>query len=225
MLDSMPDILCIPVTRLAFPDQLQIFPTRKSLAFQGSQLKTASKSTEDEQAAKRDAERVRQLQQLAEVASRHSASDQPSVHKLSSSVVSPSPARPISSANRYSEPSGSPIAPLLSSNYATPKTYSLTLMGLEEINQLATEPVYSQDHGIAPSENQLRATLVALESNRSTPVPRPVEKGRETSIDPSPYIQVALWGREISEDAEMLAQDKLTLLDQPENRALFPQGG
>jgi hypothetical protein len=47
MLDSMPDILCIPVTRMAFPDQLQIFPTRKSLAFQGSQLKTASKSTED----------------------------------------------------------------------------------------------------------------------------------------------------------------------------------
>ncbi|PLW32958.1 hypothetical protein PCANC_17253 [Puccinia coronata f. sp. avenae] len=208
MLDSMPDILCIPVTRLAFPDQLQIFPTRKSLAFQGSQLKTASKSTEDEQAAKQDAERVRQLQQLAEVASRHSASDQPSVHELSSSVISPSPARPISSANRYSEPSGSPIAPLLLSNYAAPETYSLTLMGLEEIDQLATEPIH-------PSTTPGGEVGLRSLEERSADSPDGWLYDDDTDSLLSPHERSAQGQRNVHRPVALHS----------DNRALFPQGG
>ncbi|PLW31650.1 hypothetical protein PCANC_20361 [Puccinia coronata f. sp. avenae] len=71
------------------------------------------------------------------------------------------------------------LPPLL--DYAESGSNSLLLMGLEEVNQLKTDLDYPQDHRISPSESQSRAMLVALESNRSTPVPRPVENPHERS--------------------------------------------
>ncbi|PLW16356.1 hypothetical protein PCASD_22419 [Puccinia coronata f. sp. avenae] len=108
------------------------------------------------------------------------------------------------------------------------------------------EPAYPPDQGIAPSEVFSRAPSTAIESNRSTPVPHPVERQhfavlrrevpplsmagsttptpthrlaptnesqrREMSIDPSPYNQVALRGREMSVDTVMTTQDELTTM-------------
>jgi hypothetical protein len=50
------------------------------------------------------------------------------------------------------------------------------LMRLEEIDQLEMEPIFQPDQGIAPLEIFSRAQSTAVTSNRSTPVPHPVER-------------------------------------------------
>ncbi|PLW23747.1 hypothetical protein PCASD_12602 [Puccinia coronata f. sp. avenae] len=69
-----------------------------------------------------------------------------------------------------------PSAQPLSNDYAAQESNSLMLMGLDEIDQLEMEPAYPPDQGIAPSEVFSRAPSTAIESNRSTPVPLPVER-------------------------------------------------
>ncbi|PLW49308.1 hypothetical protein PCASD_02682 [Puccinia coronata f. sp. avenae] len=69
-----------------------------------------------------------------------------------------------------------PSAQPLSNDYAAQESNSLMLMGLDEIDQLEMEPAYPPDQGIAPSEVFSWAPSTAIESNRSTPVPHPVER-------------------------------------------------
>ncbi|PLW38459.1 hypothetical protein PCASD_10369 [Puccinia coronata f. sp. avenae] len=140
-----------------------------------------------------------------------------------------------------------PLAPLPSRGYAEPLSNNLILMGLDKIDQLEMEPAYLPDQGIAPSEVCSQAPSTNIASQRSTPVPHPVERqaftvtrreappplmagsttpiptrplapmsahhrGRDMSIDPSPYNHVAIRGREMSVDTEMPAQDELTTI-------------
>ncbi|PLW15481.1 hypothetical protein PCANC_03239 [Puccinia coronata f. sp. avenae] len=142
--------------------------------------------------------------------------------------------------------SATPSAQPLLNDYAAQGSNSMMLMGLDEIDQLEMEPAYQPDQGVAPLEVFSRAPSTALESNRSTPVPHPVERQRfavlckevpppsmagsmtptpthrlapmnesqrrEMLIDPSPYNQVSLRGREMSVDTVMTTQDELTTM-------------
>ncbi|PLW35496.1 hypothetical protein PCASD_12713 [Puccinia coronata f. sp. avenae] len=142
--------------------------------------------------------------------------------------------------------SATPSAQPLLNDYAAQGSNSMMLMGLDEIDQLKMEPAYQPDQGVAPLEVFSRAPPTALESNRPTPVPHPVERQRfavlckevpppsmagsmtptpthrlapmnesqrrEMLIDPSPYNQVSLRGREMSVDTVMTTQDELTTM-------------
>ncbi|PLW12857.1 hypothetical protein PCASD_19955 [Puccinia coronata f. sp. avenae] len=192
-----------------------------------------------EQAAKQDAERLRQQQQLAEIASRHSAFEQPS-DRLGQYNQFPSVGNPISAGYPSSSVGQSSAANYYSPSGDQPTVgYTFSPAALERLRQT--------HQGIAPSEVFSQAPSTTLASNRSTPIPHPVERqafavarreappplmagsttpiptcplapmsvhhrGRDMLINPSPYNQVAIRGREMSVDTEMPAQDKLTTI-------------
>ncbi|PLW31302.1 hypothetical protein PCANC_25139 [Puccinia coronata f. sp. avenae] len=61
-------------------------------------------------------------------------------------------------------------------DYVGPESYSSMILGIDKIDQLKTEPALPLDQGIAPSKIFSQVTSTALASNRSTPVPQPVDR-------------------------------------------------